>query len=147
MNSDNDTANKTSGNFKASLKATAIVLLKICFLVYTMKFLWRAIKCFFGLLGSVFSSKGSQYRLQKSKRFEASMRGQGGYDCEGCGRRLSTSIITCPYCGYGEKKPKDPDSKGFFYYFFMLPINLFLSIFTCLPHLLIFANMNGISLR
>lgn len=130
MNNETKLNNESSAIWKTRLKKFGIWLLKLICLVYTMKFLWRSIKNFFGLLK--FST--SQYSHQKSSSLNASMSGEGSYPCNGCGRRLAVGIYECPYCHYGADKPvKGPNSKGCFYCLFMLPFNMTMVIISALP--------------
>lgn len=134
MNNETKLKNESSAIWKARLKKFGIWLLKLICLVYTMKFLWRSIKNFFGLLK--FSS--SQYGLQKMTSHRASVQGMGSYTCNGCGRKLAVGIYECPYCYYGaDKSDKDPNSKGCFYCLFMLPFNLAMVIISALPLLIL----------
>lgn len=131
MNNESNPNNEKSAIWKARLKKFGIWLLKLICLVYTMKFLWRSIKNFFGLLKAM---NISQYSHQKSASLRASALGEGSYPCYGCGRRLAVGIYECPSCHYGADKPvKDPNSKGCFYCLFMLPFNLAMVIISALP--------------
>ena len=136
MNNETNPNNEKSAIWKARLKKFGIWLLKLICLVYTMKFLWRSIKNFFGLLKAMFST--SQYSHQKASSNRANAWGEGSYTCNGCGRRLAVGIYECPSCHYGADKPvKDPNSKGCFYCLFMLPFNLAMVIISALPLLIL----------
>jgi hypothetical protein len=102
----------------------------------------NSVKNFFGLLKSICST--SQYDCQKARSNKANAWGETHYECNGCGRKLPTGRIDCPFCGYASQKPtKDPNAKGCFYCLFMLPFNLAMTIITAIPTMLLLALATG----
>ena len=129
-----------TGKWKIWLKRPAIGLLKLLCLVYTMKFLWRSITNFWGLLKGM----SSQNNVHKAESNRAGMLGESSYECYGCGRKIAVGRYVCPYCAFGETSASEKgNSKGCFYCIFMLPFNLAMVIITALPILLILAAIGG----
>lgn len=121
--------------WKARLKKSAIFLLKLLCLIYSLVYLWRTVKSLYGLLKAM----GSMHN--DSERARASMWGESHAPCASCGSQIPLRATICPIC----KNPatRKGDTKGCFYCLFMLPFNAAMTIITAIPTLLLLAMATG----
>lgn len=121
--------------WKARLKKSAIFLLKLLCLIYSLVYLWRTVKSLYGLLKAMGSMSNG------AERFRVSMEGGRYASCASCGSQIPLRAKICPICN--NPATQKGDAKGCFYCLFMLPINAAMTIITAIPTLLLLAMATG----
>lgn len=136
---ENQTANTSTAAWKDWLKKTGIFLLKLFFLLYTLKFLWKAIKNLGTFIWQGLCEGGNLARSNAQQYGQNNGKG-GRYPCQHCGEYILPSAKVCPYC---KGKITTGNYGSAWLALFLLPINLTMAFVCAAPTLLLLALATG----
>ena len=131
--------NESSNIWKNRLKKTLVFFLKLFCLLYTLKFLWKALKNLGTFIWQGFCDGGNLARSNAQQTGQNNGAG-GRYPCQHCGEYILPSAKVCPYC---KGKITTGNYGSAWLALFLLPINLTMAVVCAVPTLLLLALATG----
>lgn len=139
MDKETTSSGASTGAWKPWVRKTVVFLLKLFCLLYTLKFLWRALKNL-GTFTWHGLCDGGNLARSNAHSFGVNNGTGGRYPCQHCGEYITPSAKICPYC---KGKITTGNYGSAWLALFLLPINLTMSVVCAAPTLLLLALATG----